>query len=85
MVDKPTLEKIGQPTNGKVLREISQRTGGQTGGIADLQKLISEISVKAGNEENTDHIRLWRDPWWGGIVLLLLAVYWVSRKILGLI
>ena len=85
VVDKPTLEKIGQPTNAKVLREISQRTGGQSGGIAKLQELISEISVVAENEEITRRFRLWSNPWWGGIVLLLLAVYWVSRKILGLI
>ena len=85
MVDKPTLEKLGQPTNAKVLWEISQRTGGQSGGIADLQKLISEISVIAENEEITRRFRLWSNPWWGGSVLLLLAVYWVSRKILGLI
>ncbi|HIL24949.1 MAG TPA: hypothetical protein EYG19_06070 [Verrucomicrobia bacterium] len=84
-VDKPTLEKLGQPANAKVLREISQRTGGQSGGIADLQRLISEISVVAENEEITRRFRLWSNPWWGGSVLLLLAVYWVSRKILGLI
>jgi len=50
-----------------------------------LQKLISEISVVAENEEITRRFRLWSNPWWGGSVLLLLAVYWVSRKILGLI
>ena len=85
IVDKPTLEKIGQPANAKVFSEISQRTGGQSGGIADLQKLISQISVVAENEEKTHIYPLWSKPWWGGIMLLLLVVYWVSRKVLGMI
>ncbi len=83
--DKPTLERIGQPANANVLREIARSTGGESGGIDDLGRLISEISAIAENEEKIHIYELWNKPWWGGALLFLLAVYWVSRKILGLI
>jgi hypothetical protein len=30
-------------------------------------------------------IRLWADPWWAGSILVLLTVYWVSRKLAGMV
>jgi len=30
-------------------------------------------------------IRLWADPWWAGSILFLLTVYWVSRKLAGMV
>jgi hypothetical protein len=29
--------------------------------------------------------RLWANPWWAGSILLLLTVYWVSRKLAGMV
>jgi len=84
-VQKVMLEQLGQPANLKVMSEIAERTGGQTGGPADLDKLINAISLVAENEEIQERFRLWSNAWWGGAIVLLLAVYWVSRKVLGLI
>jgi len=84
-VQKVTLEQLGQPANLQVMREIAERSGGETGGPADLNKLINAISLVAENEEIQERFRLWSNAWWGGAIVFLLAVYWVSRKILGLI
>ena len=85
LVEQPTLEKLGQPANAKVMREIAERTGGQAGGLADLNKLIGEIYLVSENEAIEERFRLWSNAWWAGAVLFLLAVYWISRKVLGLI
>ena len=85
LVSGITREKLGQPANSKVMREIAQRTGGLSGGPKDLAKLLGEITLVAENEVFTENFRLWDKWWWGGIILLLLAVYWVSRKVMGLI
>ena len=84
-VEKITRELLGQPANLKVMREIAERTGGQAGGPDDLQQLISAISLVAENEVIEERFRLWSSAWWGGAIVFLLAVYWVSRKVLGLI
>ena len=67
------------------MREIAERTGGQAGGLADLKKLIGEIYLVSENEAIEERFRLWSNVWWAGAVLFLLAVYWISRKVLGLI
>jgi len=84
-VQKVILEQLGQPANLKAMREIAERTGGQAGGTGDLTKLLREITLVAENEEIQERFRLWSNAWWGGAIVFLLAVYWVSRKVLGLI
>ena len=55
------------------------------GGTGDLTKLLREITLVSENEEIQERFRLWSNAWWGGAIVFLLAVYWVSRKVLGLI
>ena len=85
LVEGLTREKLGQPANTKVMREIAQRSGGESGGPDDLKKLLQKISLLAKNEVSDENYRLSDEWWWGGIIVLLLAVYWVSRKMMGLI
>ena len=85
LVDEPTLEKLGQPANAKVMREIAERTGGKAGGIKDLGQLVKDMSLVAENEVIEERFRLWSNAWWAASILLLLAVYWVCRKVMGLI
>jgi len=85
LVEQPTLEKIGQPANTKVMREIAERTGGQAGSLGDLNRLIGEIFLVSENEAIEERFRLWSNAWWAGAILFLLAIYWISRKVLGLI
>tara|TARA_B100000579_G_C22381496_1_gene642985 strand:- start:13 stop:657 length:645 start_codon:yes stop_codon:yes gene_type:complete len=84
-VQKVTLEQLGQPANLQVMREIAERSGGESGGLPDLNKLIGAISLVAENEDELERELLWSNPWWGGLIVFLLAIYWVSRKVLGLI
>ena len=45
LVKRPELEKVGQPINMKVLREISQITHGATRSMGALPELVREISL----------------------------------------
>jgi len=29
--------------------------------------------------------RLWAEPLWGGLILLLLGIYWTARKLAGMV
>ena len=79
------LSTLAYRYEGLRYAEIAERTGGQSGGPADLQKLIGAISLVAENEVIEERFRLWSNKWWGGAIVFLLVVYWVSRKVLGLI
>lgn len=60
-------------------------TGGAVGPITDLAKVIEQITLLPEPKPLEQRIRLWADPWWAGSILFLLTVYWVSRKLAGMI
>lgn len=85
LVARPLLEKQGQPVNSQVLREIAAITRGASVSADDLDKVINQISLLPEPQPIEKRLRLWSEPVWGGILLLLLTVYWIGRKWAGLI
>jgi hypothetical protein len=84
-VAPPLLEKQGQPINGQVLREIADISRGASFSVDDFDKVIRQISLLPEPAPAEKRIRLWSDPWWGGAILLLLTLYWIGRKWIGLV
>ena len=85
LVAKPQREKVGQPANPGILREIAALTRGRSGTIQDLGQIVQQISLLPDSEPVEKRFRLWSNPWWGGLILLLLAIYWIARKVAGLV
>jgi hypothetical protein len=85
LVTRPLLEKQGQPVNSQVLREIAAITHGASVSADDLDKVIGQISLLPEPQPIEKHLRLWSEPVWGGLLLLLLIVYWIGRKWAGLV
>jgi hypothetical protein len=85
LVAKPELEKEGQPVNAEVLREIAAITHGESVSTADLAQIVNQISLLPEPQPAERRLRLWSDPIWGGMILLLLTIYWIGRKRAGLI
>lgn len=84
-VSRPIREKIGQPANPRALRELASVSRGASGGMADLERLVKEISLLPEPKPMEQRLRLWADPRWAGFILLLLVVYWTARKLAGLV
>jgi hypothetical protein len=78
-------ERIGQPARANNLREISAITGGKYGTTGDLKEIVKNISVLPEPEPQEQRFKLWCHPLWYGLIILLLAVYWVARKLMGLV
>ncbi|MGP8198607.1 MAG: VWA domain-containing protein [Limisphaerales bacterium] len=85
LVARPQIEKQGQPVNAQVLREIAAMTRGASVSADDLDKIINQISLLPEPQPIEQRVRLWSEPAWGGIILLLLTIYWIGRKWAGLI
>ena len=85
MVHQPVVEVKGRPINRGALREISALTGGQTVSPAELQTLVQQISLTPEPKPLEKRYRIWSSPYWGGLILLLLTIYWVGRKIAGML
>ena len=49
-------------------------------------ELVDEIAQKADLPEpdpTLHRTRLWAHPAWGGILLLLMVIFWTGRKVIG--
>jgi hypothetical protein len=84
-VTPPILEKLGQPVNAQILREISALSRGASYSVDDFDKVIQQISLLPEPQAVEKRVRLWDHPWWGGGILLLLTAYWIGRKLAGLV
>ena len=84
-VTAPQIEKIGQPANPELLRDMAELTRGASGGTADVNALVRAIALLPEPEPVELRFRLWSHPWWGGLILFLLAIYWTARKAAGMI
>lgn len=85
LVQLPVREKLGQPANYQVLREISGMTRGVFGPVEDLEKIAQQISVLPEPKPLEQRIQIWAHPALGALVLLMLAGYWIGRKLSGLV
>ncbi|MGV3772689.1 MAG: hypothetical protein ACO1QB_07290 [Verrucomicrobiales bacterium] len=82
---RPDRERLGQPVNRAILQEIASITGGTNVMAPQFDELLKQISVLPEPKPLEQRIRLWSSPYWGGAILGLLALYWIGRKMAGMI
>lgn len=85
LVTQPQREKLGQPVNAEILRELANITRGANVGTEALEQIVQQISLLPEPKPMEKRTRLWSEPWWGGLILSLLSVYWVGRKLAGMV
>jgi len=78
-------EEVGRPAQPDVLKEIAGITRGQYGESSELAAFVNQLASMPEPDPQERRFRLWCHPLWGGLLLLMLAVYWVGRKLGGLI
>lgn len=84
-VTVPVLEKEGLPAKLDSLREISALTTGKFIAPDGMNEMISTLSLLPERRPEEIRWRLWCDRWWCLSLLAAFAVYWVGRKVGGLI
>jgi uncharacterized membrane protein len=83
-VSAPEIERTGAPAKFGVLREIASLTGGQSRTTEDLDGIVSAIKLLPKQREVQSRVRLWCQPFLGGLILTLLTALWAGRKFCGL-
>ena len=76
-------EKLGQPANFELLSEISKITRGRMVKTNNFQEILDDLTELKEPEPRQKRIRLWANPLWAGLIVLLLGVFWAGRKIVG--
>ena len=84
-VEDEVIEIVGRPIKHAVLTQLARDTRGDTHAVADLPPFLQRNTERSRNTPEVEINELWADPRWGGLILLLLAIYWTLRKVIGLV
>ncbi len=77
-------ERVGDPANFAILRDIAALTRGMAGGTADLDGILGKIALLPEPRPIEQRLYLW-SQWYTAVALLaLLGAYWTARKFSGL-
>lgn len=76
-------EKLGQPANFEVLNEIAKITRGKAVKTDQIRDVFDALAALEEPEPRRKRIRLWADPRWAGMLVVMLAAFWAGRKFVG--
>jgi len=84
-VHRPTRERAGRPARSTVLQEIAAITAGRHGTTRDLEAIVQSLRLLPEPSAREWRLRLWCHPLWAALIVSVLAVYWVLRKLNGMV
>jgi uncharacterized membrane protein len=82
-VQGASREKRGEPAKFDVLREIAQLTRGRVLENADPAAVVAAIAALPPPQPQERRVQLWASPFWAGLLVALLSLFWVGRKAAG--
>lgn len=79
------LEQIGKPARPEVLEEIARVTRGQVLAIDRIDEVKQWLAAMPDPPPAVRRISLWSHPAMVGLLVLLMTLFWIGRKGVGLI
>src|SRR5262249_19135614 len=84
-VQGAAVEPVGRPARPEVLDEIARVTRGAVLPAGDVDRVVDYLARLPEPEPSVRRLHLWGHPLTAGVVILLLSVFWIGRKAVGLI
>jgi hypothetical protein len=79
------VERVGRPARPEVLEEIARVTRGKVIAPDKLDQIVQSLAQLPDPPPSVRRVQLWSHPVLAGGLILLLGVFWVARKVVGLI
>lgn len=79
------LERLGKPARPEVLEEIARVSRGEVIAADKLEQVVQTLSALPDPPPVIRRVQLWSHPFAAGLWLVLVTVFWVGRKVAGLI
>ena len=76
-------ERQGRLARFDVLDEIAKITKGKLVSVSEVQSLLNSLATLPEPEPIVHRIRIWSHPFWAGLLILLLGLFWIGRKMTG--
>ncbi len=84
-VQGAAIERIGKAARPEVLEELARVTRGQTIQPDRLEQVLDSLAALPEPPPSIRRMQLWCHPLVAGALVTLLGVFWVGRKVVGLI
>ncbi len=84
-VQGSTLEQIGKPARFEVMEEIARVSHGRTIKDADSEAVLRAIKDLPGAQSKIRRVQLWSHPLVAATLISMLGIFWILRKVVGLI
>ncbi len=85
LVQGGASERLGKPARPEVIEELVRLTRGQTIQPEQVAKAIAALERLEQPPEEIRRLTLWSHGWVAVTLIGLMAAFWVSRKIAGLV
>lgn len=79
------IERVGRAARPEVLEEISRVSKGQVITLDRLEQVLKSLAALPESPPSVRRVQLWCHPLVAGFLVCMLGVFWVGRKIVGLI
>jgi hypothetical protein len=84
-VQGDVVERPGRPARPEVLEEIARVTHGKTLAPGKTDQLLQSLASLPDPAPSVRRVQLWSHPALLALVVAALAVFWVGRKVVGLV
>ena len=79
------IERIGRAARPEVLEEIARVSKGQVIALERLEQVLQSLAALPEPLPSVRRVQLWCHPIVASFLIVMLGVFWVGRKIVGLI
>ena len=77
------LERVGRPARHDVMDELARVSRGESFADVDLSRIEERLLALPEPSPVTRRTRLWSHPLLGATMILLMACFWIGRKLVG--
>ena len=84
-VQGDTAETPGKPARPEVMEEIARVSHGKVLAPDKLEQLVQSLASLPEPSPSIRRVQLWSHPATVGLILLLLTIFWIGRKAVGLV
>lgn len=78
-------ERVGRPARPEVLEELARVTRGKVCAVNRLDEIVHSLATLPDPPPSIRRVQLWNHPIIAGLLVVFLGVFWVGRKVVGLI
>ena len=84
-VQGATLERVGKPARPEVLEELARVSKGKVLQNVEVEEIVSAISELPTPQAKIRRVQLWSHPLVAATLITMLGMFWVMRKMAGMI